>query len=331
MQKIFIAGSNGMVGSAIKKAYYNINIEDDSIRREIFCPTRKELDLTNFSLLDNWFAKNKPNIVINAAAKVGGILANKKYPYEFILENLKIQNNLIELSNKHKVSKFLFLGSSCIYPKYAQQPILEESLLSGSLEETNQFYAIAKIAGIKLCESLSKQYGFNAICLMPTNLYGPGDNYHTLNSHVLPSFIRKFITAKNNDDENVICWGTGTPLREFLFVDDLAEACLFAIENWDPNKQSAPKDKKGNSLYWLNVGSEEEISISNLANLVAEIVDYRGEIIWDNTKPDGTPRKKLNTSRMKKLGWEAKVNLYDGIKKTIESFKTEFKYKKLRI
>jgi len=331
MQKIFIAGSNGMVGSAIKKAYCNINIEDVSIRREIFCPTRKELDLTNFSLLDNWFAKNKPNIVINAAAKVGGILANKKYPYEFILENLKIQNNLIELSNKHKVSKFLFLGSSCIYPKYAQQPILEESLLSGSLEETNQFYAIAKIAGIKLCESLSKQYGFNAICLMPTNLYGPGDNYHTLNSHVLPSFIRKFITAKNNDDENVICWGTGTPLREFLFVDDLAEACLFAIENWDPNKQSAPKDKKGNSLYWLNVGSEEEISISNLANLVAEIVDYRGEIIWDNTKPDGTPRKKLNTSRMKKLGWEAKVNLYDGIKKTIESFKTEFKYKKLRI
>ncbi len=331
MQKIFIAGSNGMVGSAIKKAYYNINDEDFSIRREIFCPTRKELDLTDFSLLDNWFAKNKPNIVINAAAKVGGILANKKYPYEFILENLKIQTNLIELSNKHKVSKFLFLGSSCIYPKYAQQPILEESLLSGSLEETNQFYAIAKIAGIKLCESLSKQYGFNAICLMPTNLYGPGDNYHTLNSHVLPSFIRKFITAKNNDDKNVICWGTGTPLREFLFVDDLAEACLFAIENWDPNKQSAPKDKKGNSLYWLNVGSEEEISISNLANLVAEIVDYRGEIIWDNTKPDGTPRKKLNTSRMKKLGWEAKVNLYDGIKKTIESFKTEFKYKKLRI
>ena len=331
MQKIFIAGSNGMVGSAIKKAYYNINIEDDSIRREIFCPTRKELDLTDFSLLDNWFAKNKPNIVINAAAKVGGILANKKYPYEFILENLKIQTNLIELSNKHKVSKFLFLGSSCIYPKYANQPILEESLLSGSLEETNQFYAIAKIAGIKLCESLSKQYGFNAICLMPTNLYGPGDNYHTLNSHVLPSFIRKFITAKNNDDKNVICWGTGTPLREFLFVDDLAEACLFAIENWDPNKQNAPKDKKGNSLYWLNVGSEEEISISNLANLVAEIVDYRGEIIWDNTKPDGTPRKKLNTSRMKKLGWEAKVNLYDGIKKTIESFKAEFKYKKLRI
>ncbi len=330
IEKILITGGSGMVGSAINRAYLKKVKKLNLNKLEIFTPSRKELDLTNYKLVERWFKKNRPNIVILAAAKVGGILANKNCPSAFILENLKIQTNLIEISNKYNVDKFVFLGSSCIYPKLAPQPIIEESLLTSSLEETNQFYAIAKISGIKLCEALTSQYGFKAICLMPTNLYGQGDNYNEITSHVLPSFIKRFLDAKKNNKPNVTCWGTGKPLREFLHVDDLAEACLYAIEKWDPLTLNAPKDNKGKVLNWLNVGSNAEISIKDLALMIANIVDYKGKIIWDKNKPDGTPRKKLNTSRMKKLGWESKIELEEGIKLTIKHYLLELKEKSLR-
>ena len=322
-ESIFIAGGHGMVGKAIYKNLFNSGYGKSDLGGKILRPTRKELDLTNYDSVLNWFAKNKPSVVIIAAAKVGGILANKEYPFEFILENLKIETNLIELSMIFKVKRLLFLGSSCIYPKFANQPIKEEELLTKSLEETNQYYAIAKIAGIKLCESIRNQYNFDAICLMPTNLYGPNDNYHPTNSHVIPSLIRKFVDAKINKLTSVSCWGTGKPLREFLYVDDLAEACIFILENWEPNSNINKPISNKRELCWLNVGSDDEISIKELAKLISDLVEYSGEIIWDNSKPDGTPRKKLDTSRMKKLGWISKTSLKIGIKNTIEAYKKE--------
>ncbi|MDC3034860.1 GDP-L-fucose synthase [Prochlorococcus sp. AH-716-P05] len=331
LQKIFIAGASGLAGSAIKRALTKENNKSSQKKFLILSPSSSELDLANFISVEAWFKKNSPHIVVIAAGKVGGILANKTQPTEFILENLKIQTNIIELSKKYKVKKLLFLGSSCIYPKFSSQPIIEENLLDSQLESSNQFYAIAKIAGIKLCEALVKQYSFNAICLMPTNLYGPGDNYNPMNSHVMPALIKKIFDAKEKNLAQITCWGTGSPLREFLYVDDLAEACLFALENWNINENSSPKDKFGKPLYWLNVGSSNEISIKNLVLKISQIVGYKGNILWDKNKPDGTPRKKLDTSRMSNLGWQSKVNLDQGISLTLESYKKELENNNLRI
>ena len=329
-ERIFIAGSNGMVGKAIKRAYQKKYNVQNSSKKIILEASRRELDLSNFLKVESWFKKNRPDIVILAAAKVGGILANQTFPSEFILENLKIQTNLIEISYKYNVKKFLFLGSSCIYPKFANQPIKEDELLTNALEPTNQFYAIAKITGIKLCEALNTQYGFHSICLMPTNLYGPGDNYHKSYSHVLPSLIKKFSEAKKLNKESVTCWGTGNPLREFLYVDDLADACLFAIDNWDPKSKESPKDNNGKPLYWLNVGSNSEISIKKLAEMISNLVGFEGKIIWDKSKPDGTPRKKLDATRMSKLGWNSKTSLNKGIQKTLIDYENELKNNSIR-
>ena len=328
-EKIFIAGANGMVGKAIKKILIHKGYGDPDLDGKILCPIRTELDLMNYSDLEDWFMLNNPTIVIIAAAKVGGILANSKTPYDFIFQNLKIETNIIEISRKSKVKKLLFLGSSCIYPKFSRQPIKEEYLLESSLESTNQWYAIAKIAGIKLCESLYTQYGINAISLMPCNLFGPGDNYDLSTSHVLPALIRKFQSAKNNNHEKVICWGTGTPLREFLYVDDLAEACIYALENWNITDENAPVDELNNKLAWLNVGSGKEITIKELAEKISNLIDYKGEIIWDTNKPDGTPRKLLDITKIKALGWEPKISLENGIKSAIKDFNKNHFLKKV--
>ena len=329
IEKVFIAGANGMVGSAIYRSFIkNRKIYENDI--EFLIPKKTDLDLTNYSQVDDWFLNNKPDTVIIAAAKVGGIYANAEFPYDFILENLKIQTNLLEISFKYNVKKLLFLGSSCIYPKFANQPIKEESLLTGTLEKTNEFYAISKIAGIKLCQSLRIQHGFNSICLMPTNLYGIGDNYHSLNSHVLPSLIRRFHSAKLNNSKTVTCWGSGNVLREFLFVDDLAEACLFLLNNWDSSLPNFPKDLSGDTLYWLNVGSDYEISIKNLAKKISNIVGFEGEILWDKSKPDGTPRKKLDTRRINHFGWKAKTDLDKGIRLTFQDYLRNIKKNNLR-
>jgi len=319
----FIAGGYGMVGNAIYKKLVNSGYGSSDNGGTLLRPKREELDLTDYNALDNWFKLNKPDNVIVAAAKVGGIFANKEFPFEFLLENLKIETNIIELSKNHGIKRLLFLGSSCIYPKFANQPIKESDLLTDSLEETNQYYAIAKIAGIKLCESMRKQYNFDAICLMPTNLYGPNDNYHPTNSHVIPALIRKFDDAKKSNLPHVNCWGTGKPLREFLYVDDLADACLYALEKWNPAIDKNKNEISKNDLCWINVGSNYEVSIRELANLISREIGYKGEILWDESKPDGTPRKKLDTSRLKKLGWEAKTELTLGIQKTIASYHQE--------
>ena len=321
-EKIFVAGATGMAGNAIcrslfRNGYGKIN------GGQILKPSRKELDLLDTNKVRQWFEINKPTIVIIAAAKVGGILANSTYPTQFLLDNLKIQNNLIENSWQTGVKRLLFLGSSCIYPKFAHQPINEESLLTGQLEETNQWYGIAKIAGIKLCDALRKQYNFDAISLMPTNLYGPGDNYHPKNSHVMASFIRKFHEACINSSPTVRCWGTGNPLREFLHVDDLGDAVVFALENWDPNTKNAPKDENNNKLTTLNVGTGKDISIKELAFKISGLLNYKGKIIWDKSKPDGTPKKLLNIQKIQYLGWNPKISLNEGIKNTIESYKFE--------
>tara|TARA_X000000950_G_scaffold41957_1_gene46120 strand:- start:7756 stop:8754 length:999 start_codon:yes stop_codon:yes gene_type:complete len=320
-EKIFLAGGNGMVGSAIKRILIKKGYGNPNEDGKIYSPSRTELDLMKYKEVEDWFIVNKPTIVIIAAAKVGGILANSTKPYDFIFENLKIESNIIELSRKFGVKKILFLGSSCIYPKFSKQPIKEEYLLESSLEITNQWYAIAKIAGIKLCESLYTQYGVNAISLMPCNLFGPGDNYNLSTSHVLPALIRKFQTAKNNNHEKVICWGTGNPLREFLYVDDLAEACIFALKTWDIKSEHAPVDESNNKLAWLNVGSGKEISIKELAEKISDLIGFKGKIIWDIDKPDGTPRKLLDTSKIRALGWEPEINLTSGIKLAIDDYK----------
>ena len=322
--KIFIAGQSGMVGSSIKrvlnkKGYCNL-----------LCPSRKDLNLLNFNKVENWFKENRPEIVILAAAKVGGIYANKLYTGDFILENLKIQNNIIENAWKNNVKRFLFLGSSCIYPKLAPQPLKEEYLLTGALEETNESYAIAKIAGIKLCAALRSQYGFDAISLMPTNLYGPGDNYHHQNSHVLPAMIRKFHEANINGYNTVSLWGTGSPKREFLYVDDLAEASIFILENISvENELLYDKDNNFNGV--VNVGMGLDITIKELAILIASIVGYKGKINWDESKPDGTPRKLLDVSKLNNLGWKAKTTLKEGIKLTLCNYIDGLKNNSIRI
>ncbi len=323
--QIFIAGSTGMVGSAIKSklnssGYINLRI-----------PSRKELDLENTNSVFNWFKENKPDIVILAAAKVGGIMANSTYPADFILNNLKIQNNVIESAWKNNTKRLLFLGSSCIYPKYSNQPIKEEELLKSSLENTNEWYALAKICGIKLCQALRKQYGFDAISLMPTNLYGKGDNYHNKNSHVLPALLNRFHLHKLEKKKFITCWGSGNPRREFMHVDDLAEAAIFALENWDPNKDNSPRDQNGEPLTWLNVGTGNDITIKQLAEMIAEITSYKGKIIWDTEKPDGTFQKLLDITKLKELGWNSKITLSNGLIKTYEDYKKEIKNNSLRI
>ena len=322
-EKIFVAGGSGMVGSAIKRELIKCDYCND--QNSILSPPRSELNLLNYNEVENWFALNSPSVVIIAAAKVGGIAANDSRPLDFILENLKIQTNLIENSFKNKVKRLLFLGSSCIYPKFAKQPIKEEYLLNGKLEPTNEWYALAKIAGIKLCEALREQENFDSICLMPTNLYGPGDNYHPFNSHVLPALIRKFFEAKKNNLPSVTCWGSGKPYREFLHVDDLAKACVFALEKWDPNEKSSPKDINGNPLNFLNVGTGIDLSIKELASIIADKVGYKGLIKWDTSKPDGTPKKLLDISRIKSLGWEPTISLEDGISDTVKLYSRNHK------
>ena len=313
-EKIFIAGSTGMVGSSIMRAFKK---NSNYMRNEILSPSKNELNLLDKLSVKKWLSKNKPSIIILAAAKVGGIMANSNYPADFILNNLIIQNNIIESAWRQGVRRLVFLGSSCIYPKFSKQPIQEESLLEGSLETTNEYYAIAKIAGIKLCESLRSQYNFDAISIMPTNLYGPNDNYHPQNSHVMAAMIRKFLIAKKYNYPSITCWGTGSVSREFLHVDDLAEAVIFCIENWFPSHKNAPKDNNGKVLNHLNIGSGKDITIKDLASRIANLTNYKGEILWDKTKPDGTPKKLLDVSRINNLGWKAKINLEGGIKQTI--------------
>ena len=321
--KIYIAGSTGMAGRAIKNALLKAGYGKNSLGGKILTTKRSNLDLLNNKLVNEWFEQNKPDVVVIAAAKVGGIHANSSQPATFILENLKIQTNIIETAWKNKIKRLLFLGSSCIYPKFADQPIREESLLKGVLEPTNEFYAIAKIAGIKLCESLRLQYGFDAISLMPTNLYGPGDNYHPTNSHVMASFLRRFHEAKLKNLKKVSCWGTGSPMREFMHVDDLGEASVFALEKWDPNSAQAPKTKDNKILTYLNVGTGKDISIKDLAHKVAKIASYKGTIEWDINKPDGTPKKQLDVSRLSRLGWQASINLDDGIASALQTIKKD--------
>ena len=323
--KIFITGHKGMVGSSImrsfiKKGYKNIITVD-----------RSELDLTDEKNVRDWFKVNKPDVVILAAAKVGGIMANSRFPVEFMLENLRIQNNVIYSSYLNKVKRFLFLGSSCIYPKSARQPIREEELLQAPLEKTNEAYALAKISGIKLVEYLRKEKEFDGISLMPTNLYGKNDNYTLNESHVLPALIRKIYEAKEKNLSFVECWGTGKPLREFLYVDDLGDAAVFALENWDPKEKKSPTDDHGNKLTYLNVGTGKDISIFELSNMLKEMIGFTGEIKWNTKKPDGTYKKQLDVSRIMKLGWDPKVKLKDGIKKTIQFFIDERNNNSIRI
>lgn len=299
--KIYVAGSRGMVGSAItrklqKEGYNNIIVSGSS-----------DLDLRNTIDVDEFFKKHEPEYVFLAAAKVGGILANDIYPADFLYDNLMIQNNVIHASYKYDVEKLLFLGSSCIYPKFAPQPLQEESLLSGYLEPTNEAYAIAKIAGIKLCQAYYKQYGRRFISVMPTNLYGIGDNYHSENAHVLPALLRRFHEAKENDLEEVVIWGTGTPLREFMFADDLAEACYFLMQRYEKPEI-------------INIGTGEETSILELAHIIAEKVGYNGRIGFDRTKPDGTPRKLLDSSRLHGLGFHHQTSLKEGIGLAYQDF-----------
>ena len=299
--KVYIPGHSGMVGSALVRKFQSLGYN------EIETATRDELDLTDQTAVRRFYELEKPDAVIIAAAKVGGIGANSTYPADFIYENLVIAANLIHAAYEFGVKRLLFLGSSCIYPKLAPQPIQESSLLTDELESTNEPYAIAKIAGLKLCQYYRKQYGVEFHSLMPTNLYGQGDNYNLENSHVLPAFIRKFHDATEKGDPEVTIWGSGTPQREFLHVDDLADACIFLM-----NLENPPD--------WVNVGSGDEVTILQLANLIKETVGYQGGIIQDPPKPDGTPRKLLDVSVLKELGWERKIDLKTGIKKTYESF-----------
>jgi GDP-L-fucose synthase len=306
--RFFVAGHRGMAGGAIVRALQSQGYS------QLLTASRQELDLEDGNAVQAWFEANRPEVVVLAAAKVGGIYANDSYPADFLLCNLKIQINVIESAWRTGAKRLLFLGSSCIYPKFAEQPIREESLLTGSLEPTNEWYAIAKIAGIKLCQSLRKQHGFNAISLMPTNLYGPGDNYHPTNSHVMPALIRRFHEAKVADSPSVTCWGTGSPMREFLHVDDLGDACVYALENYNPD----PNDP----VQHLNVGTGVDLSIKELAELVKSTVGFNGEIIWDHTKPDGTPKKQLDVQRIQNLGWHHKIELSEGIAGTYHDFLT---------
>jgi GDP-L-fucose synthase len=299
--RILVGGGSGLVGSAILR-----RLRADGFPN-VLAPGHAELDLADAGAVDRYFQHNRPDYVFDAAAKVGGILANASYPADFIRANLAIEINLVDASHRHRVRKFLFLGSSCIYPKHAPQPMREEHLLTGPLEETNQAYAIAKIAGIELVRAYRRQYGLSGISLMPTNLYGPGDNYDLETSHVLPAFIRRFHEARLAGAKSVVLWGTGTPRREFLHVDDLADAALFLMRHYDEEQI-------------INVGVGEDIAISDLARLVAGIVGYQGGIEFDPSKPDGTPRKLLDVTRLAGLGWRAKIPLEEGIASTYRAF-----------
>lgn len=298
---IYIAGHNGMVGSAIwrtltAKGYTNL-----------IGVSSKELDLRKQKAVRDFIRKTKPDVIIDAAAKVGGILANNNFPYQFLMENMQIQNNLIDAAHRLGVDKFIFLGSSCIYPKLAPQPLKEEYLLTGPLEATNEWYALAKISGVKACQALRNQFDKDFVSLMPTNLYGTHDNFDLTSSHVLPAMIRKFHEAKLNNQAVVVLWGSGTPMREFLFVDDMAAAVVFALENKLPD-------------YLYNVGTGEDLTIRELAIAIQKVVGHTGDIIWDDTKPDGTPRKLMDISKMHELGWKHQVQLEEGIQKTYNWF-----------
>jgi GDP-L-fucose synthase len=314
--RIFVPGHRGMAGSAICRALQHAGYNN------LLTASRAELDLADGPAVQRWFEKHQPTVVVLAAAKVGGIQANSTYPGDFLLDNLKIQTNVIETAWRSGVRRLLFLGSSCIYPKLAEQPICEEALLTGPLEPTNEWYAIAKITGIKLCEALRRQHGFDAISLMPTNLYGPGDNYHPTNSHVLPALIRRFHEAAERGDASVTCWGTGTPMREFLHVDDLGEACVFALEHWQPGPDE---------LQFLNVGTGLDLTIRELAEAVAEATGFQGEILWDASKPDGTPKKQLDVSRLADLGWRARIPLAEGLRSTVVLFRQQLSQQLLRL
>ena len=299
--KIYIAGHRGMVGSAVwrtleKKGYTNL-----------IGKSSKVLDLKDQEAVLNFYQTEKPEVVIDAAAKVGGILANNNFPYQFLMENMQIQNNLIDSALKSGIEKFIFLGSSCIYPKFAPQPLKEEYLLTDSLEPTNEWYAIAKITGVKACQAIRKQFKKDYVSLMPTNLYGTHDNFDLKSSHVLPAMIRKFHEAKNNNHSDVVLWGSGTPMREFLFVDDMAEAVVYALENKLPE-------------YLYNIGTGEDLTIKELAETIQEVTGHQGTIVWDADKPDGTPRKLMDISKMHNLGWKHKVDLKQGIEKTYTWF-----------
>ena len=299
--KIYIAGHRGMVGSAIwrtleAKGYTNL-----------LGVTSSELDLRNQPAVLEFISKEKPAVIIDAAARVGGILANNNYPYQFIMENMQIQNNLIDSALQTGIEKFIFLGSSCIYPKLAPQPLKEEYLLTGDLEPTNEWYAIAKITGVKACQVIRKQFGKDYVSLMPTNLYGTHDNFDLNTSHVLPAMMRKFHEAKENNNAPVTLWGSGTPMREFLFVDDMATAVVFALENKLPD-------------YLYNIGTGEDLTIKALAETIQKITGHQGKIVWDSTKPDGTPRKLMDISKMHALGWKHQVQLEAGIQKTYDWF-----------
>ena len=314
--RIYVAGHRGMAGSAISRALHR------SGYGQPLTASRTELDLLDPAAVAAWFAQHQPTVVVLAAAKVGGIAANSAYPADFLLDNLKIQTHVIESAWRSGVRRLLFLGSSCIYPKFAPQPIREEALLTGALEPTNEWYAIAKITGIKLCEALRSQHGFDAISLMPTNLYGPGDNYHPTNSHVLPALIRRFHEAAEANSPSVTCWGTGTPLREFLHVDDLGEACLFALEHWQPGPDQ---------LQFLNVGTGVDLSIRELAEAVAAATGFQGEICWDASKPDGTPKKQLDVSRLAGLGWRSRIPLAEGLASTVAEFRQQLAQQSVRL
>ncbi len=300
-QKIYVAGHRGLVGSALVRRL------SFSGYGNLVTRTHRELDLIDQKAVDSFFEQEKPECVFLAAAKVGGIYANNTYPADFAYCNLQIQNNVIDCSYRHRVKKLVFLGSSCIYPKFAPQPMPESALLTGELEPTNKAYAIAKIAGIIMCQSYNAQHGTHFISVMPTNLYGLGDNYHPQNSHVLPALIRRFHEAKMNEAKQVVIWGTGSPKREFLYSDDLADACIFLMNNYD-------------SSEIVNIGSGEEVSISELAHTVKDVIGYDGELVFDETKPDGTPRKLLDCSKIHAMGWRHAVTLREGIAKAYEDF-----------
>ena len=329
--RIFVAGHRGMAGSAICRALQRAGYGDGAQGGALLTASRDELNLLDAAAVERWLGRHQPTVVVLAAAKVGGIQANNSYPADFLLENLKIQIHVIESAWRSGVRRLLFLGSSCIYPKFAEQPIREEALLTGALESTNEWYAIAKITGIKLGQALRKQHGFDAISLMPTNLYGPGDNYHPTNSHVLPALIRRFHEAAERGDPSVTCWGTGTPLREFLHVDDLGEACVFALEHWNPSRADAPRDAAGEPLPFLNVGTGVDLTIRELAEAVAAATGFQGEIVWDATKPDGTPKKQLDVSRLKALGWEARITLAEGLQSTVALFREQLQQQLVRL
>lgn len=305
--KIYIAGHRGLVGSAIVRKL------QESEYRNLIHRTHKELELTRQEKVEEFFDQERPDYVFLAAAKVGGIWANNTYPAEFIYSNIAVQANVIHSAYLYGVKKLLFLGSSCIYPKHCPQPMKEEYLLTGPLEPTNEPYAVAKIAGIKMCQSYNRQYGTNFISVMPTNLYGPNDNFDLETSHVLPALIRKFHEAKLQKEQSVVIWGTGTPRREFLHVDDLADACVFLMNHY-------------NDSEIINIGCGQDISIRELAKLIKEVVGFEGELVFDKTKPDGTPRKLLDVSKLKQLGWQPKISLKEGIKQTYEWYKTQTAY-----